>query len=217
MRMITEQELLETIHEGIHNANKTFTTWTDGLFVSEAAAEPFTVAVVAQHIMKHVNKPPFLRLEALVGELKDLSNRSHPGRPSSHIGNNSRIDIAVLNTEKQLKFAIEAKCSQAWVNTYYDDLNRLIKLKKEFGKHHNGTALQAGILAMFVSSCSKNGYDEAKVNLEKHLEDWGDRIKVFMDKNDSADISLHRSHKKVYRLDTPDCCYLATSLCAVVK
>jgi len=216
--MMTEAQLLEAIHEGIHTANKNIDDWSGGYnFLTDAAAEGFMVTHIAQAIKIHNNPPPFLLLEPLVKNLKEVAGRPFPGRPSAVLRRLARVDLAVLNRDRQLKYVIEAKCS-AWSDAYTRDLRRLIKMLKGFNKSHQATAMQAGIFAMFVHSYDKRGAESAKQNLENKLNEWENNIKNAT--MNEGKVYFSRSHLPCHSWSDGKRdgeVHLSTSLCAVIK
>lgn len=215
---MTESELIEAIHKGIYNANKNLETWSKGYFLSDAAAEGFMVTHMAQEIMRHKKRPPYLLLEPSIQCLKDESGRPHPGRPCARTYGLARVDLSVMNSAQQLKFAIEAKCSYAWTSAYDEDMKRLIKMQRSFSKWDERTAMQAGIFAMFVHSYSIHGEEEAMQNLEKKFEKWENRLGKLQEKLDNITIYCRRSTcKKHTWRGEDDEVHCASSLCAVIK
>lgn len=175
----------------MYTANKTFYEWSDGLFVSEAAAEAFTVTHIAQAIMHSDSPPPYLQLECPIRPLIQTHGVKKKGRFKARTSGNSRLDIAVFNATHQLKFAVEVKCTCAWdKDTYLGDVRRLKNLFTYFHKRHEQTALQAGLFAMFLHVKSKESEEVAKDNLIARRNDWKIKIKDYCDKYKEENIAL---------------------------
>ena len=215
---MTELELIESIHRGIHKANKTLCTWSGGMFVSEAAAEGFMVTYMAQEIMKLKSPPAYLQLEPSIQRLKDESGAAFPGRPCARTTGLARVDLAILNSQWDMKFAIEAKCGYAWSEAYDADMKRLVKLQREFSKYKDETSMQAGIFAVFVHSYSKYGRKETGKNIITKLDAWRDKMENYKSEKNGINVTCHQSALRYYEwAGEDDEIHLGTSLCAIVK
>lgn len=216
--LMTENELIEAIHSGIHKANESLCDWSGGLFLSEAAAEGFMVAYMAREIMGLESPPAHLQLEPSIQRIKDESSAAFPGRPCARTTGLARIDLAIFNKQWDMKFAIEAKCGYAWSEACDKDMERLVKLQREFSKRRKETSMQAGIFAVFVHSYSKNGREEAKKNIADKLDTWCGNMKRYQSDKNGINITCHQAGLPYFECPGEGGeVHLATSVCGVVK
>ena len=174
------------------------------------------VACMAQAVMKASSPPPYLCLEYCLSTLKDDWDKRLP----NCLKGSRRLDMALLNKDKQLKFAIEAKCSTAWADNYADDITRLMHLCRKLRKTSTGGALQACIFIASVYSYSINGLEKARKQLNEKISDWESDINyIRLDyQKQYGEISTCFSIFPNYNVnETSDMTKISTSLCCIIK
>lgn len=215
--MIAETDLLTALQKGTFKATEDYLKWSGGTFLDECAGEGFMVASMAQAVMKTSSPPPYLCLEYCLSTLKDDLNQPIIGRLPDRLKGSGRIDMAILNREKQLKFAIEAKCCTSWTENYCNDLERLMILRKKLRQTSTYGSLQSCIFIAFVSSYSISGLKKAKENLNDKISDWKDNMHLcYQKKYGEISISFNTS-TKLNILETNEYAKVATSLCCIIK
>lgn len=214
--MITEADLVTALHKGAFKATKNYLEWSGGIFLDECAGESFMVACMAQAVMKTSSPPPYLCLEYCLSTLKDDLDRRLP----DCLKGSGRVDMAILNREKQLKFVIEAKCHTDWTKYYNDDIERLMHLHRKLRQTLTDGALQACIFIASISSYSNDGIKNAKDNLNKKISDWKsyiNDIRLSYQKK-YGDISIYfNTYPKFNIKENNDYAKVATSLCCIIK
>lgn len=214
--MISEADLVKALHKGACKATKDYLEWSDGTFLNECAGESYMVACMAQAVMKTPSPPPYLCLEYCLSTLKDDWDKRLP----SCLKGSGRLDMALLNKDKQLKFAIEAKCSTAWADNYADDIKRLMHLCRKLRKTSTDGALQACIFITSVYSYSISSMEKARKQLNEKISDWESYI------NDIR-LNYQKQYGEIYTCfsifpnynvnETSDLAQISTSLCCIIK
>lgn len=171
---MTEAQILLALHQGVYNATKEYEYWSGGILLHECAGESFMVSHMATSAIKAIKKYSskfYLRLEYLGRKIKEDQSISHPGCPPKFFRSAQRLDMAILDSQYQLKFAIEAKCSYSWADTYNNDLKRLVTIYNKFHKKRteHQSSLQSCLFMIFVYGTGKN-IQEADGNLKKNIK-----------------------------------------------
>ena len=218
--MISEADLVKALHKGAYKATKDYLEWSGGTFLNECAGESYMVASMAQAVMKTSSPPPYLCLEYCLSTLKDDLSQPIIGRLPDHLRGSGRIDMAILNREKQLKFAIEAKCSTAWADNYGNDIERLIHLCRKLRKTSTAGALQACIFIASAYSYSTNGLEKAKKQLDKNISNWETNIFDISTyyQNNYGNIFIEFNVNKNFNIkEISNLTKVSTSFCCIIK
>lgn len=123
--------ILSALQQGAATAVKEYEYWSDGILLHECAGESFMVHHMATAAIKTIKKYSLdysIRLEYLGRQIMDDQKERPRGRPPKFFCSSQRLDMAILDTEYQLKFAIEVKCSPQWTTKYDADLDRLAEI-----------------------------------------------------------------------------------------
>ncbi len=148
------RELIRGIHEGIHNANLDYETWSRGeCWLNDSACEGLMVVGIARTVAEQRQgvDEKSLRLEMAFAEIS--ANSADDGR---------RVDIALLD-DGNPECVIEAK--RDWNRTdCEDDLNRLRGLVENEN-------VPRGVLAVFIAN-GAGRLDERLERAEKDIEEW---------------------------------------------
>ena len=224
---MTEAQILLALHQGVYNATKEYEYWSGGILLHECAGESFMVSHMATSAIKAIKKYSskfYLRLEYLGRKIKEDQSISHPGCPPKFFRSAQRLDMAILDSQYQLKFAIEAKCSYSWADTYNNDLKRLVTIYNKFHKKRteHQSSLQSCLFMIFVYGTGKN-IQEADGNLKKNIKNYKDKAKEAFSslKTYEAKFYFSESNKSgSYRYTGEDddvLVYKTTSLCCIIK
>lgn len=162
-------QLIETIHVSIHEANRDYANWTGGWWLQAYGVEGFLVSRIADGIMnpKNTNRPGFLTLETSFSELYDVCGLPR-GRRSKHSKNNNRIDIALYHKNESLSHVIEVK--RFWSPACSDDLLRLSSLYKKFSKSLGNGNLKEALFIQLVNVSSKRSPSTIHEKLNTYFE-----------------------------------------------
>lgn len=185
--MIAKKDLAAALHEGAYRAVSEYYDYSK-TFLTKCAGESYMVACMAQDI-RRTSTVHFLCLEYCNSTFtKDLkrpfSRRKSRRKDKGDFQRGSgRIDMAILNSDRQLKFAIEAKCNAAWNDTYLPDIKRLLWLRDNLRRNETQYDLIASMFIALVSSSSKSSSEKAEKRLACKLESWRGNITDCLNKN----------------------------------
>lgn len=222
--MISKEALVAALHKGAYRATAEYYDYSK-TFLTKCAGESYMVACMAQDI-KRTSSVPFLCLEYCNSTFTEDLKTKIKGRPSGFQNGSGRIDMAILNKDRQLKFAIEAKCNAAWNDiTYKQDLDRLIWFKNKLRRTETQHDLIASIFIALVSSSSKISFERAKSRLSTKITTWEENIESYFGYKNSPQYFLSKGNKlfsgiEYYKIDcnTKFKIYtISTSLCCIIE
>lgn len=220
--MISKEALVAALHEGAYRAAAEYYDYSK-TFLTKCAGESYMVACMAQDI-RRTSTVPFLCLEYCNGTFtKDLKENFRGPKGDFQRGS-GRIDMVILNRDRQLKFAIEAKCNAAWNDTYCPDIERLLWLRNKLRRNETKYDLIASIFIALVSSSSKISFKKAQKHLVGKVKTWTDNITACLDENGAenyffsegddvfSEIEYYKEKQnnlsKVYTVSTSLCCII---------
>lgn len=181
--------IITAVHSGIRIAVVTYFNWTggknnNGAIIVDNAGEGLVVSYVAQELMSLERPPNFLYLEHRFSDIIS-NNYVGPGKPNKVLKSRGRIDIALLNNNKNLKYAIEIKARRDFNYIHYiEDIKRLSLLYKKFCSSSGENKMVAGLAASIVTEKSYRSFDDAYDALEDKIKDWQTRYKTITNKFD---------------------------------
>ena len=213
--MISKEALVAALHEGAYRAAAEYYDYSK-TFLTKCAGESYMVACMAQTVMKTSSPPPYLCLEYCLSALTKNWDKRLP----DCLKGSGRLDMTLLNKDKQLKFVIEAKCSTAWADNYIDDITRLMHICRKLRKTSTDGALQACIFIASVYSYSNSGLKKAKKQLNEKISAWKSYISdIRLDyQKIHGEISTYFSVYPKYNVtETSDLAQVSTSLCCIIK
>lgn len=220
--MISEANLVKALQKGAYRATAEYYQYSK-TFLTQYAGESYMVACMAQDIMQTA-KVPFLCLEYCSSTFSGDLKKSFPGPKGDFQRGSGRIDMTILNKDRQLKFAIEAKCNVAWNDTYLTDIERLVWFNNKLRRKEAKQSLIASIFIALVSSSSKISLEKSKELLSKKMEKWENNIKSRLDKIGSKNYSFYKGENpfsgiEYYKTKQSKAknYTVSTSLCCVIK
>lgn len=162
---MTEQQLVESLHRGIHETNTMHAAWTGGWWVTAYGVENFLVGNVTRYIMEQDNPPTYATLETSFADLYYEGGKLPKGPRTLSNKNNNRLDLA-LYSSKNLIHVIEFKrfCDPKCLH----DIDRLNKLLHILGKQKGGF-LRTGIFVLLVE-CKARSSDSVLVQLDSKFD-----------------------------------------------
>ncbi|MBO4312355.1 MAG: hypothetical protein J5828_05100 [Desulfovibrionaceae bacterium] len=142
------EDVTAGIFEGIQIADQLHRKWTDGYFLN-VGPEYFMSCKIAEKIMERANDNERLFFEYSIPAINDNENHRIRGRMPAVFPRYGAIDIAILNEEWHMQYAIEVKDTCEFLGVIDDDVTRLRWLYRQYNKD-NGGDLIACIVACYV-------------------------------------------------------------------
>lgn len=209
--------ILSALQQGAATAVKEYEYWSDGILLHECAGESFMVHHMATAAIKTIKKYSLdysIRLEYLGRQIMDDQKERPRGRPPKFFCSSQRLDMAILDTEYQLKFAIEVKCSPQWTTKYDADLDRLAEI---YFKSNPQRRCQCIFMAYVYGY--GNTLADAEEKLKKKITSYKEKTDSFF-KESKYSLSYRFSedmHKKYYHYtDEINLFYKTASLCCII-
>lgn len=169
---MTRDELITAIHKGALAANRTYSKWAGGAWISEYGIEGYMVAEICRAIQR-VRQNGYLTMEEAFTSLIESTGKRPRGRKPSIMQGTKRVDIALWNAEEYVTHVIEVK--RLWNEQCRHDLNRLDRLQWKL------RTIQCDLFVMLV--VAKGGKkqmmekaEEQITNIKGHLCGCSSRI-----------------------------------------
>ena len=159
---ITRKKIIESIHAGARAANEKYTEWSKGLWLYDSGVESLLVCEIAEQLYQSQSNTERLWLELSVGKILDIFKVPIPQEANEH----QRVDIALLNRNRQPTFIIEVK--RDWNNRFVrNDLDKIRSLVQN-------CPLTCGFLAVFMAHqlVYRDMREKIKERIE-FVEDYG--------------------------------------------
>ena len=180
---ITIDQIHKGIHAGARAANKKYTNWSKGLWLNDSGSESLLVCEIAEQLYQFQSDTERLWLELPVGNILDIFEVPILQEANEH----QRVDIALLNRNRQPTFIIEVK--RDWNNRFVrKDLDKIRSLVQN-------CPLKRGFLAVFMA------HRVAYTDMERRIED---RIEFVKNYGNEDDINVRIREGEVYEAEDED-------------
>ncbi len=156
--------IVEKTLEGIVQAQKDYSRWTDGNWLWNAP-EYILSTYIAQKISK-IDGAKFLTLEnSATSAIEDAGARGR-GKLPSKIRANGRFDVLLWWGSYKPRAVIEVKNQISSVDAIRDDL---LRIKEVLKRKRNDSSFQFGIVAYYTSTIDSREFS-AKERIEKRID-----------------------------------------------
>lgn len=138
---MTRNKLISAIHKGAHNANRLYSKWSGGGWITGYGVEGFLVSEIA-HAIQKVRENGLLTMEEPFEALLGCCGEKPLGKRTDAMTGARRVDIALWNSEEYVTHVVEVK--REWNDQCYHDLDRIYDLQRKL------KTVQCGLFIMLV-------------------------------------------------------------------